>query len=404
MRTVLRQSILYSLPVVLGCFATIANMTPGHGAAPVVKAPEQAKTRLCVPPRCYAVVGQELRIYFDNVQSTPPIARERILITKFDLREGAADAPPFGTRTGRYWSLAPTAAQVGKHKLFVFAAAEDGTFNDVAETELCIAPADAGAGRDLNLLIVGDSLTHASLYPNDWSRLLSLPGNPKLTMLGTHKPAGAAPGVAHEGYGGWRWETFETRYEPKPDLAKRIHSSPFVFVGKDGKPGLDVPRYFAEKCDGRKPDVVTFLLGINDCFGAPANDPAALDRHIDGVFAHADRVLAAFHAAAPEADLAVCLTPPANSRDEAFKINYKDKYPGSGWRKIQARLVERQLAHFGGREAERIFVVPTELDIDVTTGYPDNNAVHPNPEGYGRLAASLQAWLKWRMYEATLAK
>ena len=404
MRSLPTRLILYSLLCVVAFFTTIESVSRARGAEPAAKSKEQTKVRLCVPPRCYAVVGQELRIYFDNVRSTPVIARDRILITKLDLRDGTADTPGFGERKEGFWSITPKGEQVGKHKLFVFAVADDGTFADVAETELCIAPAEVGVGRNLNLLIVGDSLTHASLYPNEWARLLSLPGNPKWTMLGTHKPAGAAPGVAHEGYGGWRWETFETRYEPKPDLKKRIHSSPFVFLGKEGKPGLDVPRYFAESCGGQKPDVVTFLLGINDCFAAPANDSAALDRHIDGVFAHADRVLAAFHAAAPDADLAVCLTPPANSRDEAFMINYKDKYPGSGWRKIQARLVERQLEHFGGRELERVFVVPTELDIDVTTGYPPNNAVHPNAEGYARLAASMHAWLKWRMHETLTSK
>lgn len=403
MQSLPTRTILYTLLFVVACFATIADVAPARGAEPAAKGKKHEVVRLCVPPRCYAVVGQELRIYFDSVQSTPAIEHDRIgILVELNQGKPLETALGLGERREGYWAITPNEKQVGKHRLSVMAKSPGAS--PAADTELCIAPADAGAGRNLNLLIVGDSLTHASLYPNAWARLLSLPGNPKWTMLGTHKPAGAAPGVAHEGYGGWRWETFETRYESKPDRAKRIHSSPFVFMGKDGKPGLDVPRYFAESCDGRKPDVVTFLLGINDCFGAPANDPAALDRHIDGVLAHADRVLAAFHAAAPEADLAVCLTPPANSRDEAFTINYKDKYPGSGWRKIQARLVERQLEHFGGREAERIFVVPTELDIDVTTGYPPNNAVHPNAEGYGRLAASLHAWLKWRLYETTMSK
>ena len=42
------------------------------------------------------------------------------------------------------------------------------------------------------------------------ARLLAEPGNPKAMLLGTHKPASAKPGVAHEGYGGWAWSTFRS--------------------------------------------------------------------------------------------------------------------------------------------------------------------------------------------------
>jgi len=354
--------------------------------------------RLTLPLQCFAVVGQQFRIDFGNLL---PANAPHDLRFSVDLAGAAGDIEKqenVEPTSPKRLSLTPRSTSVGRYRLKVSARSADGKLFDEATTELCIAPADAGAGRGLTLLIVGDSLTHATLYPNEWARLLSLPGNPKWTMLGTHRPPSAAAGVAHEGYGGWQWRTFVSHYAPKPDPAKRIRSSPFVFVGPDGKPGLDVPRYFNDSCGGRRPDVVTFLLGINDCFAAPADDAPALDRHIEEVFAQADRLLAAFHAAAPEAKLAVCLTPPPNARDEAFKANYKDKYPRSGWLRIQTRLVERQLKHFGGREAERIFVVPTELDLDVVNGYPENNGVHPNVAGYARLASTLHAWLKWQLH------
>jgi lysophospholipase L1-like esterase len=353
---------------------------------------------LALPSQCFAVAGQELRIDLDNLLPPEAPAGLRFAVT-FDGDVG--DVVPSVPAVPAEWkriTIRPHERAVGRHALKLSVSSADGRLLDERVTELCIAPADAGARRELALLIVGDSLTHATQYPNEWARLLGLPGNPKWTMLGTHRPTSAAAGVAHEGYGGWKWESFVNRYEPKPDPAKRIRSSPFVFVGADGKPKLDVPRYFAESCGGRKPDVITFLLGINDCFAAPAGDPAALDRHIDGVLAQADRLLAAFHAAVPEAKLAVCLTPPPNARDGAFTANYKGKYPRAGWLKIQSRLVRRQLEHFGDREQEQIFVVPTQLDIDVVDGYPENNAVHPNAAGYVRLAATLHAWLKWRLY------
>lgn len=367
----------------------------------------QGKTKFEIPDGCYAVVGQEFRVNFANIWERGEVPLVPIHFrngNKVDLKPGDV-WPEYGSKDATYWKHTPAPNEAGRIQRLVLCTAKD-TDNaaDCDRTELRIAPADAGAGREIAILIVGDSLTHATHYPNEWARLLNQPGNPKWTILGTHKPANAQPGVAHEGYGGWRWQTFLERYEPKPDPAKRIHSSPFVFVGADDKPGLDLPRYFREACGGRKPDYVTFLLGINDCFAAPADDAAALDKHIDGVFANADKLLAAFREAAPDAKLAVCLTPPPNSRAEAFTANYKGKYPRDGWLKIQRRLVERQMQHFGDREAERIYVVPTNLDLDTVAGYPPDNAVHPNKDGYARIAASLHAWLKWQLYEESLAE
>jgi lysophospholipase L1-like esterase len=403
-----RPQLLGSLLVLIGVVAGFPPRGwPADSPPPAVdkaKAPAAiAPSRLLtLPPQCFAVAGQELRIDFGNL--LPPDAPQGLYFAV--ALDGKPHEPAAGetlpTAGAKRFAWKPGEDAVGRHQLTVSVRAADGKLLgkllDEATTELCVAPAAAGAGRDLALLIVGDSLTHATLYPNEWARLLGLPGNPKWTMLGTHRPASASAGVAHEGYGGWRWSSFVSRYEPKPDPAKRIRSSPFVFVGAERKPELDVPRYFQESCGGRRPDVVTFLLGINDCFAAPSQDRAALDRHIDGVLAEADRLLAAFHAAAPAAKLAVCLTPPPNARDAAFVANYKTNYPRAGWLRIQSRLVERQLEYFAHREAEQIFVVPTELDIDVVDGYPENNAVHPNAAGYARLAATLHAWLKWRLH------
>ena len=388
----------------LSMTALVALLPLLCGATSAAAAPPKStgdELRLTVPPRIYAVAGQELRIDFDNLVLTTNSEQYKFTIGRPAASPTAATADSTAARWGtgfpRYWSLKPTARDVGTHRLNVAVRDAQGKPLAEATTELHVAPADAGAGRELALLIVGDSLTHATHYPNEWARLLNQPGNPKWTMLGTHKPKNAAEGVAHEGYGGWTWRAFVERYAPKPEPEKRIHSSPFVFADAAGKPRLDVGRYIAEKCGGRKPDFVTFLLGINDCFGAPPADPTKLDAHIDGVFQQADLLLAEFHKVAPEAKLAVCLTTPPNSREEAFQANYGDKYTRANWKRIQHRLVQRELEHFAGREAESIYVVPTELDLDPTDGYPANNGVHPNPSGYARIAASLHAWLKYQL-------
>lgn len=342
--------------------------------------------RLGLPPATYAVPGVETNIYWDNVVLTRTPEQYRFS-AQCDL----------GRSEARRWTLTPTAADVGEHRLTISVSDSTGRLLDNASTVLRVVPAQAGQGRKLRLLVIGDSLTGATAYPNEIARLLSLPGNPAWEMLGTHRPTSAAEGVSHEGYGGWTWARFNTHFNPDPKAKLLQRSSPFVFAGPDGKPALDMDRYFKDRCAGRLPDVVTIMLGINDCFHAKYDDPAAIETRIDDMFKQADILVAALRRAAPEADLGICLTTPPNARESGFEANYKGRYHRWGWRQIQHRLVERQIDKFKGQEKKHVFIVPTELNLDPVDGYPENNGVHPNGEGYKQIGASIYAWIKSRL-------
>ena len=370
-------------------FVLIVPVLTTLHAAETITGPERTDSdsaRLTLPTTIYAVPGLETSLYFANAILAAPTAEFSFAVT---CDVGETDA--------KRWKLNATAQQTGEYPLTLKVSDGSGRLVAQGRTQVRVVPADAGRERDVALLIVGDSLTHASQYPNELARLLSQPGNPQWQMLGTHKPAAAAANVAHEGYGGWTWRAFNSRFHPKGTLAARTNSSPFVFAADQQTPTLDIGRYIAERCGGRAPDYVTFMLGINDCFGLKADDPQAVDAGITNVFQEADKLLAAFRQAAPRAELGVCLATPPNIRDAAFVANYKTAYPRWNWRQVQHRLVERQLAHFGRRESENIFVVPTELNLDIVGGYPDNNAVHPNATGYRQIGASIYAWLKSRL-------
>ena len=347
--------------------------------------------RLTLPPVFYAAPGVEMNIYYDNIvlTETPEECHFNMKCT-------------LGKCEDRRWMLTPSPDNAGDYKMTVIVSDEKKKVLAEGKTLLRVVRADAGAGRNIRVLIVGDSLTAGGGYAAEVARCLSLPGNPTGKLLGTRKTGGK--GVAHEGYGGWTWSGFATRYEPNPDPEnpdpkKRKISSPFVFLGKDGKPDLDPARYFKEKCDGDKPDYITVLLGINDCFGASRNpdDARAVDTTIDTMFKNAEILLAAFRKAAPKADIGVCLTTPPNSRESGFVANYKGDYHRWQWKQVQHHLVHRQLEHFGKREKDRITIVPTELNLDPVDGYPDNNGVHPNAAGYKQIGDTLYAWLKWRL-------
>jgi len=344
--------------------------------------------RLTLPPAWYGVPGVPVSLYYDNIVLTEKPESYRFEVT-CDI----------GKSEAKRWIVTPSDKDVGQHALSVVVKDAQGKELQRAKTVLHVVPRNTGANRNLCLLIVGDSLTAATMYPNEIGRLLSEPGNPKWTMLGTYKPASAKPGVVHEGYGGWTWAAFLTRFDAKlghklDEKGKRL-SSPFLFPAADGKPALDIPRYFRENCASQPPDVMTILLGINDCFSASPDNAKAMDAHIAGTLDTAEKFLKAFRAAAPRTVFAIGLTTPPNSRESGFEANYKGKYHRWGWKRIQHRLVEQMLKRFAGREREGIHLVPTELNLDPVDGYPDNNGVHPNATGYQQIGASFYCWLKW---------
>lgn len=351
---------------------------------------DEGALRLTLPDDIYAVPGQETSIYFDNIVLTRTPENYRF---EFNC--------DLGQSTKRRWMVKPKSTDVGSYDVSVVVSDLAGKKLHQAKSRLRVVPKQAGADRSIRLMVVGDSLTHATLYPNELAKLLSSPGNPQWKMLGTHRPKNAAAGVRHEGYGGWTWQRFATRYEAKPDGTYRKRSSPFVFLDAAGKPALNVARYFETSTAGERPDVVFFLLGINDCFSADPEDIKAIDARIDAMLVHADRLLTAFRSAAPKTALAICVTTPPNSREAGFEANYKGRFSRWGWKRIQHRLVERLLAKFKSKRnaSNPVYVVPTHLSLDPIDGYPENNGVHPNAVGYRQIGTSLFCWLKWWVSE-----
>lgn len=348
---------------------------------------EVDQLRLVLPTQIYAVVGLEMNVYFDNIVLT-----DRPEEYRFEM------SCDIGKAGERRWTVTPTAKAVGDHELSVTISDRDtGKQLAKAATKLRVIAADAGAERAIKLLIIGDSLTHATAYPNEIARLLAGDGNPSWKMLGTHQPRSAAKDVAHEGYGGWTWQRFATKYEPNPDGTHRKRSSPFVYL-VDGQPRLDLDRYWKQECGDRRPDYVIIMLGINDCFSAPAESP---DGRIDAMFEQADVLLKAIQDTAPQCEIGICLTTPPNAREAAFEANYKGRYSRWNWKQIQHRLVQRQIERFAKSKQAKRSIIPTQLNLDPIDGYPTNNGVHPNAAGYKQIGASIYAWLKWRLDEAS---
>jgi hypothetical protein len=168
--------------------------------------------QLTLPPVVYAIPDVQMSLYHDNLVLAETPEKYRFEITS-----------DVGKNEALRWTVKPSDADVGEHPIEVKVKDASGTVLESGRTTLRVSPRKSGEGKSLRLLIVGDSLTHATIYPNEIANLLSRPGNPKWTMLGTHHPASALPTVNHEGYGGWKWSDFLTKYT---SLQVRWHAKP----------------------------------------------------------------------------------------------------------------------------------------------------------------------------------
>ena len=247
--------------------------------------------------------------------------------------------------------------------------------------------------KSLSLLIVGDSLTNATHYANRIAELLSENDSLRWKMIGTNKSRNAAKGVLHEGYGGRTWSWFLNHYEPAPDGTVKKRSSPFVFLQSDGQSKIDLKKYFQKVSGGAKPDVITILLGVNDCFTASANPDQLAAKKISAMFENADQLIQEFRKACPDAKIGLCVTPPPNRRPEAFVASYQGKYPRDGWTQVLRQLQKEQIRRWADAESDSISLIPIHLNLDTTNGFPEDNALHPNKIGYRQIGDSIYAWI-----------
>src|SRR3954465_9489326 len=117
---------------------------------------------LTLPPACYAVPGVPMSIYFDNIVLTEKPEQYHFEV-KCDV----------GTTEARRWTVTPQDKDAGAHPMEITVKDAQGKVVESGKMVLRVTPRNAGSGRALRLLIVGDSLTAGAAYPNEIARLLS---------------------------------------------------------------------------------------------------------------------------------------------------------------------------------------------------------------------------------------
>ena len=351
--------------------------------------------RLLIPETIYAVPGVEMNVYFNNVVT---VINPANYVFDVDCSKGRNDL--------KRWRFTPVPEDVGTYDWSIRVMDMKGVVAS-AKAKLVVLPPDAGKDRKLTMLMVGASQTGAGHYADRIVDLMSRSGNPEFKSIGTK---GLRRGK-HEGYGGWRWESFLTRWGytnsrqmdgMHPDRPVGFNS-PFLFPGKDGKGEFDLQKYFDKVNGGEIPDIVSFQLGLNDFF-------LAKDKTIARITAQSlqnmEKLIGAFRKLKKVPVLMIFQHIPGASQD-AFGQNYAC---GQTLWQYRKNLDYYNRALLKQAKKLNLVVVPVYMNIDTENNFPtrlqnvnegnparivrQSNGVHPAKAGYYQMGDTLYCYVK----------
>ena len=350
--------------------------------------------RLFVPEKIYAVPGVEMNVYFNNIVT---VINQANYVFDVDCAKGRNDL--------KRWRFTPEPKDVGSYKWTIRVINMKGVIAE-AQAELVVLPQDAGSKKEITMLMVGASQTGAGHYPDRIANLMKRPGNPKFKTIGSKGRIGK-----HEGYGGWRWDSFMTRWGytnsrkmdgMHPDRPVGFNS-PFLFPDKDGKGKFDLQKYFDKHNNGKIPDVVSFQLGLNDFFGAKDHNIAKTTKNS---LKNMEKLIAAFRQLKPAPEIMIFQHIPGSNQD-GFGKSYMSSQTSWQYRK-NLDYYNRALLKKG--KELNVTVVPIYINIDTENNYPiltqkvnqdnpatiirQNNGVHPARAGYYQMGDTLYCYLK----------
>lgn len=378
---------------------SVAPAAPGKKAeeAPKASVPVVKNTvHLQLPPALYAVPGVECCLYFDNVVN---VINPDNYVFDITCAKGRNDQ--------KRWRYVPAKTDKGTFPLKLRVYSCRGLEAE-GETQVIVTPAEAGAGKNPAILVIGDSLTAAGIYPTRIEALMKANGHPEVKMLGLRGTKGH-----HEGYGGWRWDTFIKKTQPsklKPgqQFNPRMGASPFIIDGKFSLAG-----YLKKHFGGRVPDFITLQLGVNDVFGA--NDEN-LEGRIKVILENADNLISALRKDAPDAVIGVGLVTPGAKTQDAFGSNYACGQTRWQYKKNQHALNAAMLKKFADYPDKKVFIVPSSVNLDCENNFParsefvsgtgdanknkisrQSNGVHPAPAGYNQMGDTFFCWIKYHL-------
>lgn len=318
---------------------------------------------LTVPAYIAAPVGKTTRLYYNNL-----VNFDTIDDLSFEI---AIEGRLLGSAQSKYWEFTPLTADVGQRELTVKVFNQDGSLEASSRSYLKIYDPSTLSTSAESILFIGDSLTANGYLVSFVEAMLDTAGFHALNYKGSVE----AQGVNFEAYGGASWALYYQQLSPK---------NPFFYADT----GLDIDRYFAENLQGEAPAYIYIMLGVNDIFTRRDKNYATIQASIDTIFETAESFISALRTSAPETKIIIGSIVPPNIRPESFIDDYGEDIR-QRYKNVQHSFVKRQEAQFSGREAENLYFLPLWHHLDTLNGYPEHNALHPNPAGYEQMAISI---------------
>lgn len=379
-----------------GSFAILIGLISFAAIADAEEEPLVQPIRVALPSEIFASAGVESNIYFDNVALTLNAAN-----LAFDVTCAK------GRHQAERWTWTPTDSDAGEFPFEIVVRDDQNRLVGRAQTTVKVIAPKPESVRAKSLLLIGDSLTHASVYSQRLLDLSARFGEKRLTLVGSHgldNPLGAN---RHEGYGGWTALRFATHFSEtarEGDYTKR--GSPFLYKQDDGQTKLDFARYCRDVNQGQFPDAVTIFLGPNDIF---SYTDETISKGVESMLTHYDTIIEMIRSTSPSTRLGVMLpVPPAASQD-AFGNNYGTTQTRWQYRRNQHALVEAMIKRYSGRRGEGIQLIATHANLDCVHNYPtesvapnahsdqkimrQSNAAHPAVSGYRQIGDTVFCWL-----------
>ena len=368
---------------------------------------------MAVPPRLYALEGQESNFYFRNVHADDVGKYRHKLTTNY------------GKHLSKRWRYVPNSYVAnGTWNLSVYDE-RTGALIATHNRFMCAAGVTSGAGKEIKVHNLGDSWIEAG-YITGRMKERSDADVMKIRLIGTR----GSGDNKHDGRGGFRVDDYATagrqyRVFNVTNVQTRpaVNSTPYGQNGSvyrvqevqlDGNgngtfncslvSGPDNPNASGQlvKLDGDGdstvaftssalssgnplwiggkvdypafltvnslpvPDWLNIWLDINDLFGMQTDE--AVVALAAARFDMLDTIIASAKLASPSLRVALAIASPAASQQDAFGLSDPTQTQMRYHRNIVIYAREK-IARYGGRESERIELIPINVSIDI-----ENNA------------------------------
>lgn len=369
-----------------------------------------AKPTFIMPPKVYAVPGIPCNVYYAKLFGS--VTPQRYLLES---------RCPVGSGFSDCWRFTPDAKQGGKEYRLVLNAWDDDGLVAAGTTTVVVAkaPTEAEKSRRITLALLAASDVNC-FYQDQVLKRMREAGY-------DYVPVGNRGGFGkdgkehakHDGYGGYDWAAFATRYAVSLDEINNLQSdaerhqlekfgiklakgdewrkyllkSPLVRI-KNGERVLDIPAWFDKINGGEAPDYIVISLGGNNVFDGR---PGTMEQKVAEQFRYAKLIVPVLRKAAPKAIIALTSPVGGSFDQDSWGRNYgtlQNCYFGNRSFLCYAREAERFCRESGD---DGLVFVPVSQGVDPVGSYykgkSGGNALHPTEAGGQQIGDIIYAWL-----------